>query len=62
MKPILAKLVRQVLFVAGGYLGAKSAPSDMDVETLTGALMVVSSLAWSWYNECKKQKGQTNAK
>lgn len=56
MKAILAKAIRQILFVAGGAIGAKSTASDSDIEAITGAVMIVASLAWSWFNEWRERK------
>src|SRR5574343_95674 len=61
MKAIIAKAIRQLLFVAGGALGAKSAASESDIEAITSAIMVIASLGWSWWNEVKERKAAAKA-
>ena len=56
MRAMVAKAVRQALFVVGGALGSKGAVNESDVEVITAALMIVGSLAWSWFNVWREKK------
>lgn len=59
MKSIIAKAVRQLLFVAGGAIGAKATASESDIETVTSAVMILGSLAWSWWTEYSKRRTES---
>ena len=61
MKAIIAKAIRQLLFVAGGAVGAKAVASESDIETISSAVMIVGSLAWSWWTEFQKRKAAAKA-
>ena len=48
---LLLSLIRHGLTAGGGYIVANGYASDTQAQTITGAVLVVIGLVWSYFNK-----------